>query len=292
MIAGDEINVDVLKNLRKKGQHYIYQDAEAYKLFMNSKFKNIKSKLKDASVSDEKKVQLQLATIKEVQNAVKLMGISDTVINVTNDVVDSVEDMIKGKVNLRSIVKDLLSHKSSFFTRSSIMNYLLGSMTMKLGWDTKSTLKKLVFSSVFCDFAFDDSQGEIANILTLDDPRIANLNKTQLNILKSHPEIAAAKISKMEGMLVDERAIIANHHEKPDGSGFPKGLGSTKIPPLSCAFILAYDFTIKLINDSSDPTSINTKELLEALGEDYRKGGFEKPYKALKSALQIDIVQE
>jgi hypothetical protein len=40
----------------------------------------------------------------------------------------------------------------------------------------------------------------------------------------------------------DVDLIIAQHHELPDGSGFPKGLTSTRIGPLPSVFILVHDW--------------------------------------------------
>ena len=37
----------------------------------------------------------------------------------------------------------------------------------------------------------------------------------------------------------DVDRLILEHHEMPNGDGFPRGLSGTQISPLSCAFILS-----------------------------------------------------
>ncbi len=288
--ANDEVNRETVQNIINKNQFYLYQDASSYDEFLNQKLDLLKRGLNIQDIQQSTKVQLQLQSIKEVQDAVRLMGISEMAISLTNEIVNSVDDMISKNKNLKPLVKKMLEHKSSFFTRSSLLNYLLGGLASKIGWNTKSSLKKLIFSSVFCDFAFTDEQEELALIRTYNDPEVEKLSNYEKKILQKHPEVAAHKLeTNSSGMLLDEGNIIRQHHEKPDGTGFPKGLNSKSIPPMSCAFILCYDFVQVLIESCDKPKDIDCEEVFKILGESYRVGNFEKPYFALRRALQLEF---
>ncbi|OUR95290.1 hypothetical protein A9Q84_15735 [Halobacteriovorax marinus] len=287
--ANDEVNRETVQNIINKKQYYLYQDAASYEEFLGQKLSVLKKVLNIKDITQSKKVQLQLKSIKEVQDAVRVMGISDLAIELTEEIVDSVDEMITNNKSLKPLVKKMLEHKSTFFTRSSLLNYLLGGLASKIGWNTKSSLKKLIFSSVFCDFAFTNDQDHLANILTFNDPDVEGLSKLEKKMLEKHPEMAATKLeNNSQGIMLDESNIIKQHHEKPDGSGFPKGLNNKTIPPMSCAFILCYDFVQHLILSCEKPEDFNCEAVFKELGETYRTGNFEKPYFALRKALQLD----
>lgn len=283
--AGDEIHTETISNIINKGQKYLYQDGQSFEKFVGQKLTTLKKGFSVQGLNDSQKMKLQLATIKEVQGAVRMMGISELTIDMTDDVVNSVEDVIKGKRGLQNLVKSMLKFKSTFFTRSSILNYLLGGLASKIGWDTKSSLKKLIFASVFCDYAFSDEEEELACILKIEEGMA--LSSYQRKVVEKHPEIAAHHLEKTQSLLLDETIIIRQHHEKPDGSGFPKGLNAKNIPPMSCAFILCYDFVQILVESCSNVNEIDCERIFEQLGDDYRIGNFEKPYYALRKALNL-----
>jgi hypothetical protein len=289
--AKDDINYETIENIIAKGQNYLYQDTESYNDFLENKLNNLQKSLDLKDIQVSQKIQLQLKSIKEVQDAVRLMGVSDMAIELTEKVVESVDELIKKNKNLKPLVKNMLSYRSSFFTRSSILNYLLGALTSKIGWNTQSILRKLVFTSVFCDFAFTSEQESLAMVRDLSNSEnIENLSKQEIKIIEKHPELAAIKLeSKSRGMLIDESMLIRQHHEKPDGTGFPKGLNNKTIPPMSAAFILCYDFVQLLIENCEKPEDIDSEAIFKQLGESYRTGNFEKPYMALRQALKFQF---
>lgn len=285
--AGDEITHANLENYINKGQEYLYQDKKSYDEYVTESFDKLSRKLKDHTLTVVGKLALQMHSIKHVQDTVRVMGLSEESIDFTTEVVKSVEDVLKKNKNIMKLVKTLLKNKSYFFTRVSICNYLLGGLVHKIGWDSHTTLKKLVFASVFCDFGFNFEQEDLAQILSKDSKEFKALTKIHKSIIESHPIRGVEALEKSTNFLTDEATIILQHHEKPDGTGFPKGLNKKQIPPLSCAFILVYDFTQKLISSVNDAKDINTKSLLDELGPEYSQASFEKPYNALKAALNL-----
>jgi response regulator RpfG family c-di-GMP phosphodiesterase len=59
---------------------------------------------------------------------------------------------------------------------------------------------------------------------------------------RDHPLKTAEMARKLPGVLNDVDHIILQHHERPDGKGYPRGLFAQQISPLSAVFILAHEF--------------------------------------------------
>jgi HD-GYP domain-containing protein (c-di-GMP phosphodiesterase class II) len=54
------------------------------------------------------------------------------------------------------------------------------------------------------------------------------LTADEMDQMRRHPELGARMLSSSE--LDDVRGWILAHHERPDGTGYPKGLSSDEIP--------------------------------------------------------------
>jgi HD-GYP domain-containing protein (c-di-GMP phosphodiesterase class II) len=72
--------------------------------------------------------------------------------------------------------------------------------------------------------------------------------------------------------------VIAQHHEHPMGSGFPAGLSSNYISPLSSLFIIAHDLTDYILDNKKN---FNVDEFLAAFDNKYSSGHFKKIAKVL-----------
>lgn len=285
--AGSEISTETIENVYRKGGEFLYQEEADFLKLSSLVFDKLKSRLKDRTLSNQEKIQVQIQSIKHVQDVVRSMGINEATIDMTDEIVDSVRELAMGNKNLAKIVKMLLKSKSHNFVRSSLVNYLVGGIVYQAGWDSINTMKKLVYASVFCDFGFELSEEPLSEIVSKESDAFKRLSKEDQKIVLAHPEKAVKFLEKNNNLLTDEVNIVLQHHEKPNGKGFPKGLNYNQIPPLSCAFILCYDFAIELIKRSREKEVVEAPEIFEFLGPDYSKANFAKPYMALKKALQV-----
>ena len=58
--------------------------------------------------------------------------------------------------------------------------------------------------------------------------KLEPMTPDEKNILRTHPNFAAGILSRMDGW-ADATEMVAQHHEMPDGEGYPKGLSTTQI---------------------------------------------------------------
>lgn len=285
---GEEIDKDKIKDYLSKGERFLYQGKEDYLKCVNRELNLLSSRFAEEKKTKAQKIQLQLSTIKEVQDVVKQLGISPHVIEATDEVVKSVEDVLKSAQNLGKLIKQLMGLKDIFFTRTSINNYIIGGICKSVEWSTHETFKKLVYASIFCDFGFNKSDTQLSTVLSLNDLSGVKLEAAQISKIKHHPAMSAAYLEKTASFLTDEVGLILSHHEKPDGSGFPKGLNYKTTPLLQALFILSYDYTTRLILSCESVEEMDAKQVFRDLPKEYSLGSYEKPYNALRKLLRID----
>lgn len=78
----------------------------------------------------------------------------------------------------------------------------------------------------------------------LDNPTA--LTDTQRRIIRAHPKMGAELVAKNKQVNFEVVAIIENHHERMDGSGYPRGMEGATIPVLAriAGLVDAYDAMI------------------------------------------------
>lgn len=94
-----------------------------------------------------------------------------------------------------------------------------------------------------------------------------------------HPRNASELSKSFEMCQPELETIIIQHHEKFDGSGFPNGVTSQKIHPLSALFIVAEDFVSYFIRMYPTP---DWKSYLQSRAPLFESPPFREPYSVLK----------
>ena len=104
-----------------------------------------------------------------------------------------------------------------------------------------------------------------------------------------HPQDSCRKLMESKSNLFDHEvlSIIEQHHESPDGQGFPKGLSSSQILKLPAFCILASSLMKKLIEEDFNPDK--KEKIINELSTKFCKGHFQQAMDALKSALRVNI---
>lgn len=60
--------------------------------------------------------------------------------------------------------------------------------------------------------------------------KLAQMTPEDKLVLRTHPETAGGLLSRMDGWS-DAAQMVAQHHEMPDGAGYPRGMGASEICP-------------------------------------------------------------
>jgi putative nucleotidyltransferase with HDIG domain len=111
----------------------------------------------------------------------------------------------------------------------------------------------------------------------------AKLTDDEMDQMRRHPELGARILASDE--LDDVRGWILAHHERPDGSGYPKGLGSKEIP-LEAAILAVGDAYEAMTSDRVYRRSIGHKEarteLRRCAGSQFEEDVVEALLRALK----------
>ncbi len=212
-----------------------------------------------------------------VRDIVRQVGFTPEAQKIARSSVAMTAKLINSKPKLSKILTDLKKQGGTYVGAHSIsVGILACSIAHKMEWHSAATFFKLSLSAFMHDITISD---KLAEMNTLDDAAKAGFTSDEINKMKLHPVHAADYVRKMSEIPADVDQIVFQHHERPDGSGFPRNLSSHFISPLSSVFIVAHDlldFIRKRPGETLEVFLNENKEL-------YNHGNFRKIWLALHS---------
>jgi HD domain len=257
----DTTNILDIQKYKSKGINYLYLNRETAMWVINQiqsqidiflKANNFRFILRGASESAEKRFEQRLLRIDDEVHVDK--EFKETIDKAVERIRTLVEK--EGKVDhLLKILKEKHSEYALFTQKINLTSLIACLLAKHLDWISKTTMDKLVFASVLSDITLA-VRPELLKIQNLSEfEKVKHtLTEEDQKIFLSHPKDAANLIKRyFTNAPPDTDVLTFQHHEIPDGSGFPQGLRAEKISPLSALFIVATDFSFYFLKDE-EPT--------------------------------------
>lgn len=282
----DTTDILDIKKYKSKGIDYLYLTRETAlwviaqiqnQISIFLKANNFRFVLRGASDSPEKRFEQKILRIDDEVHVDK--DFKETI----DRAVEKIRHLVEKETTINNYLKVLKDKQDDYalYTQKMNLTSLISCVLAKqLDWISKSTMDKLVYASVLCDITLA-VRPQLISIENIQDfEKIKDtLSEEDQKIYLSHPKDAAFLIKKyFQSAPPDTDALAYQHHEAPDGHGFPMGLKAEKISPLSALFIIANDFAYYFLKD--DEPSVDDFVLKAHSRYDYVN--FRKVIKALE----------
>lgn len=265
---------DLERYTKQKKLTYLYVKRTESREFVDKFKADLAATVARATAGDQsllKTVETSQEMIRELTNRI---GFTPEVQELAKTNVDLAVKAIGGNPKLSDLLKSSkLAGENYISQHSTTVGYLACAIAVQMDWPSNTTFQKLVMAALFHDFCFQDA--ELARYATLADVEKMRLLIPEADIqsVKSHPVAAAELIRNLSEHSTDVGVIIQQHHERPDGSGFPKGMRGLHIAPLAAVFIVAHE----LVNEMSRlQDKFNMKAFAESHRKDYDTGIFKR----------------
>lgn len=252
-----------------------------FNLFFKEYSKVIKQKLhedKKNNVPTQQKIAHKVSAISAIHEKMVHFGISQNEIETMDMILTSSIEHIRNDPKIFPLFEKMVKTQDYLYNHSLMLLYLSGAISINTPWSNQETLEKLGIASILHDIYLETS--ELARISDLvENPLNENLLHKELTLIKNHPMKAQKLVKDNPSLPHDVDTIIFSHHERPDGSGFPRGIDHSNISPLSSTFILAEDVVTKLHKEKINP--LDPTPLINQLKDKYSKGNFVTPLNGL-----------
>jgi HD-GYP domain-containing protein (c-di-GMP phosphodiesterase class II) len=138
-------------------------------------------------------------------------------------------------------------------------------------------LEKLAVGCAMCDIGMTQLPPELLD-------QSDNLSPEQLRIIRAHPTMGSELVCRSKNIDFEILGIIENHHERMDGSGYPRGIQGAAIPLLAriAGLVDTYDAMITPRPYATARTSHEaTQELLDCKGRQFQEALVEQFVQAI-----------
>jgi HD-GYP domain-containing protein (c-di-GMP phosphodiesterase class II) len=138
-------------------------------------------------------------------------------------------------------------------------------------------LEKLAVGCAMCDIGMTQLPPELLD-------QADNLSQEQLRIIRAHPTMGSELVCRSKNIDFEILGIIENHHERMDGSGYPRGIQGAAIPLLAriAGLVDTYDAMITPRPYATARTSHEaTQELLDCKGRQFQEALVEQFVQAI-----------
>jgi HD-GYP domain-containing protein (c-di-GMP phosphodiesterase class II) len=271
---------DLEKYTVKKGVEYLYIRQEQCQEFAQKYLTELQHLLESDKLTVEGVGKLNQSVQETVQELSSKLGFTKEVQELTKTQVQLTVKSMGKDPDLSEILKKIDATAGQYISsHSTLCAYLACSIATQLQWGSETTYYKLSLASFLHDITLENHA--LAEISTLDEleEKKSKFTEKEIKDYKGHPAAAAEMAKAMTEVPPDVDTIIRQHHERPDGSGFPRKLNHSYIAPLSSVFIVAHDLT-KYTLAAGDQFSMET--FLKDVREKYKSSQFKKVLSCLE----------
>lgn len=278
MNYAEEQFVDILRRLQQKDLEEVFIKQEDCKRVLDEIQNTMSSKsFYDPKTTDEQRIQNAEQSVEVVKNLINQMGVDKQTMDIIKSVNQKTMKMLDESPSIFMFIKQFKKNCSEEFLRAILTGYLTSLVIEKFPWKSAPVKEKAALASMLCDITLNKE-----DFAALKDHE---LNGTPLDErLKNHPFEVAKLLSQKKDVIPSETiTIIEQHHELPDGTGFPGGIELHRFNQLSSIFIVCQKFTENLFAEGFDYNKRHS--ILSNLKKVYAGRTFDKAMDALISVV-------
>ncbi len=238
---------DLLRYLNKTKSEFFYVRHSEANRALDKQNEKIANLLKARTLNTEQ-TRTEVSTYIEImQEVITKTGFTPQVQEMAKKTVNLTLKVLGNNPKLSSILKRMKREGSLYIPSHSLaLAEIACSLACKVEWHSSSTFLKLSLAAFLHDLPV--SNDKLAQVQTLKELNaLKDLSAQEIQDYRQHPLKAADFAKQFREIPSDVDTIIAQHHERPDGSGFPRGLHHNQIQPLSALFIISHDLLVFLL---------------------------------------------
>ena len=276
---------DILNKLLKKSVEHVYLNEEDFMQILNAFNEHmISGQVSEGTFNDEIRANTADALFTMSREFIKTHGVSSELVGSMTEANNSIQTLIKKAENLTSFLKKFEKECSEEFLKITVTNFLAVAVINQFPWKSQQIIEKTILAGMFCDIMLEpkDFDQIIAHETTGEELSLE---------LQRHPLKAVNLLEhKLDVIPQETLTIIEQHHEKPDGTGFPTGIDISRFNQLTAIFIVCQRFTDELFIHE-----FNSHKYIESimnLRSDYRGIVFSNALEALVEVVSIDALKK
>lgn len=198
------------------------------------------------------------ASVNEIINSsVISFGFSDQTVGLAKENIKFVKTIVDKTSNLQNLLRWIENNEYKYeLTHSMLICFLSSAIAEKFKFQHPYACENIALAAFFHDISLEAYQIE-------NEPKFREalrqgipINKSDVDIIRQHPTKSIEMLANWNLCPNEVIAIIANHCERPDGRGFPKGIKASEFDEMSACFVFCEDL-INFFLSSRSKSKVN-----------------------------------
>jgi HD-GYP domain-containing protein (c-di-GMP phosphodiesterase class II) len=266
--------LDILRKLQQKEVDSVFLRQTESKRIMKEIQESLSAKqFYDPKTVTEEKVETLDQSMATVKNIINKLGVDTETVTLLRLVNVRAMALLQESPTLFAFIKRFKKNCSDEFLRAMLTSYVSALIVDKFPWKSDSVKEKGAMASLLCDIMLEKEDFAILH-------RYEKEGGDLPEHIRNHPTDLAEKLRMKRDLIPTETiTIIEQHHELPDGSGFPLGTNASRINQLSAIFIVSHHFIQELFEADFDYEK--RFDITAKLAKKFEAKNFEKVIDAL-----------
>lgn len=270
---------DIVEKYLAKGACSIYALEGDYNSFLKTIQESLKNKFFDSSLTSEKTQDLS-AAFEMSKESLQKIGLTKESIALAKEVTKKSMKLIQEQPSIYDFFREFKNNCAPEYINNVLVAYTALTILEHFEWSTDQMKEKMSLATMLRDVMLEAE--DFKEVKTF----YQNHQHDHLSErVKNHPIHTANTLQAGRGNWIAHEVctIIRQHHELPNGAGFPAGLTLHNITPPSAIHIVADHFIFLMIENNFDLQS--KRGIFEKLEKIFPSGHFKKSLNSLKSAI-------
>lgn len=274
----DESYQEALEKLSAKSLIHIYIDTNDFNDIMSKLMtKMASSKFYDPLTTEELRVSTCSTAHELSKDYIKRLGMTPEVLELMKDANQKMQKILDRSPGIFAFVKRFKANCSEEYLKISVTNFVLTMTLNKFEWRTHLIIQKSMMATLLSDITMNSKSFDSLY-------RFENEGGQLEEDVYRHPILSAEILNRKRDLIPAETiTIIEQHHERPDGKGFPNGITTSRFNQLSAVFIVCQRFVDLLFKNEFNYQRHHL--MIKELQTIYAGGHFDKAMDALISVV-------
>lgn len=282
VVTSDSKNFnEEIAHYHKKASDSLYVLENDYLKIIQTLQKEIKKKMAEPG-HVRNHVGVAVETYTYAHKLLASIGINESELKMIDESIGQFFISIEKETKLTKRLKKLLDENGYVAKHSLMTLYLTTLISQHLVWHSEQTQERIQIAAFFKDIFIDKEL--LAKIRLKKDPLFSSMADIDVQKVLGHPQKAVDALKKFKRFSPEIESLIKDHHELPDGTGFPRGLLSKSVSPLNAAFITSSYFAQEVIS-LENMEDLDVLPIFKTMDDNFSKGNYKIPYIALKEIL-------
>lgn len=244
----DDQFVEILRKLQQKEVHDVYINQTDCRILIEHAQSALSSKnFFNPNTVSEKKVETLDNSVKMVKEVIRQLGVTSETVQLLKSVNDRAMSIMNEAPTLYAFVQRYKKNCSEEFMQSMLTSFIMAMMIDKFPWKSDQVKEKGAMASLLGDMLLEKEDFDLIR-----EWEKSGFISELPERIKRHPMETADKLRPKRLIASETITIIEQHHELPNGKGFPMGTNAPKFNQLAAIFIVSQNFIELLYQENFD----------------------------------------